>query len=211
MIIQTTLIPIVSKIGTPSFRRAVVDLIPSEHIKKIRDIVDVFYSTSVEIFESKKKALREGDQALAAQIGRGKDIISILSKNPCIFSPRSTQKNWWYSVRANMESSEEDKLSDNELLGQVTWVGKIFWFLWQNTHISDKVPWLLQPLTRHQALYRASFIFSLSIRMYRRRSAKKYLMQRRQMEGKILIMTHWFLSPIWMLFVEKHYDCKILL
>ena len=77
--------PLVSKIGTPSFRRAVVDLIPSEHIKKIRDILDVFYNTSVEIFESKKKALREGDQALAAQIGRGKDIISILSKNPNIF------------------------------------------------------------------------------------------------------------------------------
>ena len=76
---MTTLMPIVSKIGTARFRRAIVDLIPLKDIKKIRAIVDVFHTTSVEIFETKKKALREGDQALAAQIGRGKDIISILS------------------------------------------------------------------------------------------------------------------------------------
>ena len=46
----------------------------------MRDIVDVMYNTSVEIFESKKKALAEGDEALATQIGKGKDIMSILSE-----------------------------------------------------------------------------------------------------------------------------------
>jgi len=98
---QTILIPIVSKIGTAQFRRAIVDLVPLEDVKRIRDIVDVLHSTSVEIFETKKKALREGDRALAAQIGRGKDIMSIL-------------------LRENMKASDEDKLSDDELLGQVT-------------------------------------------------------------------------------------------
>ncbi|KAF8800823.1 cytochrome P450 [Phlegmacium glaucopus] len=72
---------------------------PSKDIKRMRDIIDVFHETSVEIFESKKKALQVGDEALAAQIGRGKDII------------RHT---------ANMVASEEDKLSDKELQGQVT-------------------------------------------------------------------------------------------
>ena len=71
--------PIVSKIGTAQFRRAIVDLVPLKDVKRIRDIVDIFHSTSVEIFETKNQALREGDRALAAQIGRGKDIISILS------------------------------------------------------------------------------------------------------------------------------------
>ena len=42
----------------------------------MRDIVDVLHDTSVEIFETKKKALEEGDEA---QIGQGKDILSILS------------------------------------------------------------------------------------------------------------------------------------
>ncbi|KAF8798335.1 cytochrome P450 [Phlegmacium glaucopus] len=95
------LMPIVTKIGTARFRRAIVNLIPLERVKQIRYIIDVCHETSVEIFESKKKALQEGDEALAAQIGRGKDIISIL-------------------MRANMVASEEDKLSDAELLGQVT-------------------------------------------------------------------------------------------
>ena len=84
-IFQTTLMPIVSKMGTARFRRAIVDLIPSKHVKKLRDIIDVLHSTSVEILETKKKALQEGDQALAAQISRGKDIMSILRRIPCIF------------------------------------------------------------------------------------------------------------------------------
>ena len=67
-----------AKIGTPRFRRAIVDLIPSESVVRLRDIIDTFRETSVEILEAKKEALRRGDQALAAQIGQGKDIISIL-------------------------------------------------------------------------------------------------------------------------------------
>ena len=55
-----------------------MDLIPSEGVTRLRDIIDIFRQTSVEILETKKEALRGGDQALAAQIGQGKDIISIL-------------------------------------------------------------------------------------------------------------------------------------
>lgn len=68
-----------SKIGTARFRRAIVDLIPSESVKKLRDIVDVFHKTSTEIIETKRAALRGGNEVLATQIGRGKDVISILS------------------------------------------------------------------------------------------------------------------------------------
>jgi len=91
MTFATILVPIVSKIGTARFRRAVVDLVPSEGVKRIRNIIDVFHNTSVEIFETKKKALREGDQALADQIGRGKDIISILSMISCSFVIRCSE------------------------------------------------------------------------------------------------------------------------
>lgn len=74
------LLPKLARIGTPSFRRFLVDHAPFKFVKDVRDIVDTLYNTSIEIFESKKKALAEGDEAFAAQIGRGKDIISILSK-----------------------------------------------------------------------------------------------------------------------------------
>ena len=69
-----------SKVGTPKFRRWIVDSIPHKNLHAVRDIVDVIYNTSVEIFEGKKKALEDGDEALASQVGRGKDIMSILSE-----------------------------------------------------------------------------------------------------------------------------------
>lgn len=59
-----------------------MDLIPFEVVKQLRDIADVLHSTSVEILETKKNALREGDKALAAQISQGKDVISILCMTP---------------------------------------------------------------------------------------------------------------------------------
>ncbi|KAF8957107.1 cytochrome P450 [Flammula alnicola] len=93
------LVPL-SRIGPPEFRRFVIDILPWKNLRELRDIVDVLYNTSVENFESKKKALAEGDEALANQIGQGKDIMSIL-------------------MRANMTASKEESLTRDELLGQM--------------------------------------------------------------------------------------------
>ncbi|KAF8807052.1 cytochrome P450 [Phlegmacium glaucopus] len=89
------------KIGTPAFRRFIMDILPWKSLHELRDIVDVLHNTSVEIFEAKKKALEEGDEAVARQIGYGKDIMSIL-------------------MRANMNASEEDRMSKAELLAQMS-------------------------------------------------------------------------------------------
>ncbi|KAF8150633.1 cytochrome P450 [Crassisporium funariophilum] len=89
------------KIGTPRLRRFFVNLLPWKALHEIRDIVDVLHNTSLEIFESKKKALEEGDEAVSKQIGQGKDIMSIL-------------------MRANIDASEEDRLSKEEILGQMS-------------------------------------------------------------------------------------------
>ncbi|TEB32626.1 cytochrome P450 [Coprinellus micaceus] len=70
-------------------------------LRRYRDIVDVIAETSEEILAEKKAALRQGDETLKAQVGRGKDIMSIL-------------------LKANMSASESDKLSDSELLGQMS-------------------------------------------------------------------------------------------
>ncbi|KAH0590055.1 hypothetical protein H2248_000230 [Termitomyces sp. 'cryptogamus'] len=94
------LLPILVKIGSPKFRRWCVDHFPSKRLRAIRDIIDIWDRTTTEIFEEKKKALKEGDEALAKQIGQAKDIMSILMK-------------------ANMNASEEDKLPDKEVLGQM--------------------------------------------------------------------------------------------
>ena len=88
-----------------------MDLTPFAVIKQLRDIVDVLHNTSKEIFETKKKGLREDDQALATQIGQGKDVISIYSTISFTF---------YHIPLTDLEASEEDKLSDNEVLGQIT-------------------------------------------------------------------------------------------
>ena len=78
LFVQNVLLPPLSKIGTPKFRRSVVELIPWKAVQDFIEIVDTMYNTSVEIFESKKKALTGGDGALERQIAQGKDIMSIL-------------------------------------------------------------------------------------------------------------------------------------
>jgi hypothetical protein len=67
------------KLGPPRFRRFLVDLLPFKNARRLRDIIDIIHNTSVEILEAKRRALKEGDEVVARQIGRGKDIISILS------------------------------------------------------------------------------------------------------------------------------------
>lgn len=89
------------KIGSPRFRRFMVNLLPWKNLHDLRDIVDTMYKTSVEIFESKKRAMMGGDDAVATQIGREKDLLSTL-------------------MRANMDASNEDKLDESELIGQVS-------------------------------------------------------------------------------------------
>jgi hypothetical protein len=67
------------KIGTPKFRQFIMNIVPWKNLHTMRDILNVINNTAVEIFEEKKKALEEGDEAVTQQIGKGNDIMSILS------------------------------------------------------------------------------------------------------------------------------------
>ena len=79
MFSQTYFLPISLKIGTPKFRRFIMDILPWKNLHAMRDIVDTLHNVSVEIFGAKKKAPEEGDETVTQQIGQGKDIMSILS------------------------------------------------------------------------------------------------------------------------------------
>ncbi|KAI0746721.1 cytochrome P450 [Daedaleopsis nitida] len=100
IIVRLTL-PLVSRIGTASFRRRVVEMIPNANVQRLREISDVMHQRSVLIYNEKKAALEKGDEALKHQIGEGRDIMSIL-------------------LRENIEAAEQDKLPDDELIGQVS-------------------------------------------------------------------------------------------
>ena len=79
MIARHFVLPLVYNFGTPRFRRWVVDTLPWKNLHELRDIVDAMQETAVEIVESKQKAIKAGDEAILQQIGKGNDIISILS------------------------------------------------------------------------------------------------------------------------------------
>ncbi|KAF9043230.1 cytochrome P450 [Panaeolus papilionaceus] len=89
------------KIGSPAFRRMLVNLIPSKSFHLMRDLVDILHETSYAIYQSKKKALVEGDGEVLDRMNEGKDILSIL-------------------MRANMQASEEDRLSEEEIYAQIS-------------------------------------------------------------------------------------------
>lgn len=66
-------------------------------------MIDIMQKTSQQILEDKKRALAAGDEVLREQVGDAKDVLSIL-------------------LKANMASIEEDRMPDEELLGQMTCV-----------------------------------------------------------------------------------------
>ena len=69
-----------ARLGTPKFRGFILNFIPWKPLHRLRDISDVIHNTAVEIVTSKKRALEDGDKAVARQMGQGKDILSILSR-----------------------------------------------------------------------------------------------------------------------------------
>jgi hypothetical protein len=118
IIVRTYLLTTLVKLGPPRFRRFLVDILPFKNVRRLRDCVDVMHNTSVQIFEAKKRAVSEGDEGVTDQIGRRKDIMSVLCmcNHPFCNQPAHQTNR---SVRANMEASEEDKLPDSEVLAQV--------------------------------------------------------------------------------------------
>jgi hypothetical protein len=76
------LLPTLSKIGSLKFQSSVVRLLPWKDLREIVELVDIMHKTSVDIIKTRKTALAKGKEAMDRQVGRGKDIISILCENP---------------------------------------------------------------------------------------------------------------------------------
>ena len=72
------LIPYAVKLGPAWLRRRLLMMVPSKQIQRAREIVDTMDTMSIDIFRKKKEALTKGDEAVVTQVGRGKDIMSVL-------------------------------------------------------------------------------------------------------------------------------------
>ncbi|KAI0706023.1 cytochrome P450, partial [Cerioporus squamosus] len=95
------LVPSLSHFLSASFIRMVFRAFPfSFNLHRLLDISDTMRRRAVEIVELKKAALIRGDEELLPA-GEAKDIMSLL-------------------LKANMSASEEDKISDEEVIAQVS-------------------------------------------------------------------------------------------
>ena len=78
-ILRVYVLPKVYNLGPAWLRRAVVNLIPSPTMHALRDMSDLMWNTSKEIYSQKVAALQAGDAAVEKQVGQGKDLLSLLS------------------------------------------------------------------------------------------------------------------------------------
>lgn len=76
--IPLQLLPMVTWIGTPAFRRTIVELIPSTNVKSVIKLIDIMHTTAYSVFLSKQEAMKRGEDA-------GKDVTSILRKCTLIY------------------------------------------------------------------------------------------------------------------------------
>ncbi|KAG8687435.1 cytochrome P450-dit2, partial [Ceratobasidium sp. 394] len=91
--------PTLYKIGPAWFRRAIIEQVPSKAVKQLLSIVDIQHQQALQIFGQKKAALacgvRKGDSTTT-----GKDVIMLM-------------------LQANEKANVEDKISEEEMIGQV--------------------------------------------------------------------------------------------
>ena len=74
--------PYLPDIGSPAFRRWLLKFIPNPQVLKMQQITDILWQKSTEVYQAKKLALEQGDEAVTRQLGEGKDIMSILRMYP---------------------------------------------------------------------------------------------------------------------------------
>ncbi|TFY56428.1 hypothetical protein EVJ58_g7653 [Rhodofomes roseus] len=108
------LFPIVSELGilplflpqlraiVPARLRGVLgSIVPIATARDMKRNADLVAQKSQKIYNSKKRAFQEGDEAIGEQIGQGKDIMNIL-------------------MRANMSLSDKNGLPEYELVSQMS-------------------------------------------------------------------------------------------
>ena len=83
------------------------------------------YTTNLNVFEEKKRALKAGDEKVLQQIGQGRDIVSVLRTCfPCAIRI-IIYLFLCFTVKGMEEADEEDRLTDAEVLAQLTYVSLI--------------------------------------------------------------------------------------
>ncbi|KAI0713831.1 cytochrome P450 [Earliella scabrosa] len=81
--------------------RRILRLMPHKELQRLLEISDTMFQRAQEIIDQRKNALRMGDEAIKAEVGEGKDIMSIC-------------------LRANMAATPSEQMTDEEILSQTS-------------------------------------------------------------------------------------------
>lgn len=95
-------------------------LLPFPALHQQMHNVRMMRTRSREIYEQKKLALAQGDEAVKLQIGEGKDIMSVLGASHPLPTSSAADTRFLFVVKANTASAEGDRMSEEELVGQMT-------------------------------------------------------------------------------------------
>ena len=74
------LLPYIPEVGPRWMQRLFASLVPHNGVRRMKDFIDRMHEESKGIYRSKLDALVRGDEAVAKQVGEGKDVMSILSE-----------------------------------------------------------------------------------------------------------------------------------
>ncbi|KAE9391109.1 cytochrome P450 [Gymnopus androsaceus JB14] len=124
---SSAFLPLLCKLFSAKTRTLLMNAFPSKAIHEVRDMVMYMHEFSIKLYEEKKRALEEGDEALMRQLGQGKDILSILMKD-------------------NINANAEDKLDEDEIIAQTS--TRTFIFAAMDT-TSNAMSRILQLLSVH--------------------------------------------------------------
>ncbi|KAJ3855140.1 cytochrome P450 [Lentinula lateritia] len=116
---RTYLLPLSMKVLPTNIRTFIMNITPWKTLHDVRDMVNYMHELSVEIYEEKKRAFEEGDEAVVRQIGNGKDLLSIMMKE-------------------NMKANDEDKLEEAEIIAQSA-MSRILHLLALHPEVQDKM------------------------------------------------------------------------
>ncbi|KAI0739059.1 cytochrome P450 [Daedaleopsis nitida] len=94
-------IPFLRKLGPPQFRRWLLDRIPIPNVQRLKASIDTLYGRSSEIVAESKRTVEKA-RAGGHEDESTKILISVL-------------------LQANMDAAEEDRMPDNQVVGQMTW------------------------------------------------------------------------------------------
>ena len=114
----TTTVQMLSTYFSDNLIQAFLRKWPHWKVQRMMRVSDTMARRSTEIIAERKAALAKGDEALAHEVGEGKDIMSICrapSLTSLAFSLLTID-----TVKSNMAAAENEKMTDEEIQAQMS-------------------------------------------------------------------------------------------